>query len=144
MFVTNVVLYKAMLVSLHTYPLAKLSKPLYQVSYNTSYTIKLIILFIDHWNEITVPNIHDTTNTISDIWTADGIKQHDIFFSAKGNLGLSIFTDGVPLFKSSSMTFWPVYGVILNLPPSIRNNPANIMLLALWCGPMKPSMQLLH
>ena len=41
------------------------------------------------------------------------------------------------------MTFWPVYGVILNLPPSIRNNSANIMLLALWCGSMKPSMQLL-
>ena len=40
------------------------------------------------------------------------------------------------------MTFWPIYAVVLNLPPSIRYNAANTMLIALWCGPIKPSMQL--
>ena len=32
------------------------------------------------------------------------------FFSVKGNLALGIFIGGVPLFKSSSLNFWPVYG----------------------------------
>ena len=109
--------------------------------------LKLSIIYLfytDHWNEIKVLNVHDSTsNTINDIWAGDGIKKNFHFFSVKGNLGLSIFTDGVPLFKSSAISFWPVYAVILNLPPSIRYNAANIMLLAIWCGPNKPSMQLL-
>ena len=33
--------------------------------------------------------------------------------------------------------------MILNLPPSIRYNSANIILLAIWCGPTKPSMKFL-
>ena len=49
----------------------------------------------------------------------------------------------LPLYKSSSISFWPVCAVILNLPPSIRYNSANIMLLAIWCGPAKPSMNFL-
>ena len=51
-----------------------------------------------------------------------------------------MFIDGVSLFKSSSISFGPVYAVIRNLPPSICYNSANIMLLAIWCGPTKPSI----
>ena len=82
---TNTILQKVCNVGqLVLFPSAKLSKLVYQVSYNTSYTRKFIILFIDYWNEITVPNIHaTTTNALSDISIADGIKQHLIFFSVK-------------------------------------------------------------
>ena len=55
-------------------------------------------------------------------------------------LAFSLNTDGVPLFKSSSTSFWPVYLVIHNLPPSIRMNSENIILCSVWCGSSKPPM----
>ena len=74
----------------------------YNISSNIFY-----LHYTDHWNEIKVLNAHDlTTDSISDIWTAGGIEQNTNCFSIKGNLGLSIFTDGVPLFKYSSISFW--------------------------------------
>ena len=55
---------------------------------------------------------------------------------------LLVSTDGVPLFKSSTVSLWPVSFVILNLPPSIRMNSENIILSGFWVG-SKPVMKLL-
>ena len=52
-------------------------------------------------------------------------------------------TDGVPLFKSSSMSLWPVYLLILNLPPAIRVCAENIILSGLYVGPTKTDMKML-
>lgn len=52
-------------------------------------------------------------------------------------------TDGVPLFKSSAADLWPVFVMILNLPPNIRMNAQNIVLAGLWYGTKKPPMDLL-
>ena len=60
------------------------------------------------------------------------------FFSYREHLAFSLNTDGVPLFKSSSVSIWPVYLVVNNLPPDIRVNSENVILCALWCGPQKP------
>ena len=67
------------------------------------------------------------------------VKQVD-FFSNLSNLALMMSTDGVPLFKSSSISLWPVYLVILNLPREIRINSENILLCGLWVGSIKPIM----
>ncbi len=65
------------------------------------------------------------------------------FFLYPEHLAFSINTDGVPLFKSSSTSFWPVYLVVHNLPPDIRMNSENMILGAIWCGPKKPCMNAL-
>ena len=66
-----------------------------------------------------------------------------LFFSVKGNADPGILQmEFLVLFKTSSMTFWPIYAVVLNLPPSIRYKAAKTMLIALWSGSIKPSMQL--
>ena len=53
----------------------------------------------------------------------------------------SMFTDGIPLFKSSKISLWPVYFIILNLPPSIQSKSKNIILSGLWVGPAKLPIQ---
>ena len=58
------------------------------------------------------------------------------------SLALMLSTDGVPLFKSSA-DLWPVFLVILNLPPDIRMNAQNVVLAGLWYGSKKPPMHLL-
>ena len=57
-------------------------------------------------------------------------------------ISLLVSTDGVPLFKSSAVSLWPVSFVILNLPPAIRMNAENIVLAGFWIG-NKPVMKLL-
>ena len=65
------------------------------------------------------------------------------YFADKQNLALVLNTDGVPLYKSSLVSIWPVYIAILNLPAHLRMNSENIILCGLWVGPGKPSMDLL-
>ena len=52
------------------------------------------------------------------------------FFSSPENIALSLSTDGVPLYKSSMISLWPVYLVILNLLAAIRMKAENVIL----CG----------
>lgn len=56
---------------------------------------------------------------------------------------MQLSTDGVPLYKSSSVSIWPVYFVILNLAAEIRMKAENIILCGTWVGPTKPKMNLL-
>ena len=84
---------------------------------------------------------------LKDIWDGTTILQ-DLstpgqFFNSKNNLALSLNTDGVPLYKSSSWSLWPVFLSILNLPASIRLKAENVLLTGLWYGPSKPPMKLL-
>lgn len=51
--------------------------------------------------------------------------------------------DGVPLFSSSKVSMYPITGINLNLPPSIRNKKENIILIGLWVGKHKPSVDVL-
>ena len=47
------------------------------------------------------------------------------------------------MFKSSPVSIWPVYLVILNLPAHMRMNSENVILCGLWLGPTKPIINLL-
>ena len=83
---------------------------------------------------------------LRDIWDGTALQEktrEGRFYSNSENLGLMLSTDGVSLFKSSSADLWPVFLVILNLPPAIRMNTQNIVLAGLWYGSKKPPMHLL-
>ena len=59
-------------------------------------------------------------NPLSDVWTGSVIQQQmSEFFKTKNNLALSIFTDGIPLFKSNKISLWPVLLHVRN-PSSIN------------------------
>lgn len=65
------------------------------------------------------------------------------FFSCQEHLGVIINTDGVPLFKSSRTTLWPVYLEIGNYPPTVRFRKENAIICGFWIGQSKPDMQVL-
>ncbi len=80
---------------------------------------------------------------IHDVWDGSiwkSLSDRGRYLSNRHNLALSLSTDGVPLFKSSSVSIWPVYLVILNLAAGIRMNAENVILCGLWVGPSKPIM----
>ena len=81
-----------------------------------------------------------STSTISDIWDASimqDLMKNDEFFSntTSYNLAFSLSLYGMAIFKSTNISVWPVYLMLLNLPSSIRTNAENIMLCGLWVGP---------
>ena len=80
--------------------------------------------FTDHWNDLHYPMYSSLQDgQIHDIWNGDAINNlKQSFFTHPEHLGLSLSTDGVPVFKSSQDSLWPVYLIINNLPPIIRMN----------------------
>jgi len=117
----------------------------------TLYWFKLYgvyLLYSDHGDDLS----HYPTSTflqdgnIHDIWNGDAAKpliQKGCFLDYPEHLALSLSTDGVPVFKSSGATLWPVYLTIENLPPRIRFKNENTITCGLWFGPKKPAMNLL-
>lgn len=83
---------------------------------------------------------------LQDVWDGAVLRPltaADRFFSNPHHMALSLSTDGVALYKSSTVSFWPVYLVVLNLPAHIRMNANNIILCGVWVGPSKPVMSIL-
>lgn len=64
-------------------------------------------------------------------------------FSHREHLGVTLNTDGVPLFKSSQSTMWPVYLEITNFPPPIHFRHDNVIICGVWVGHSKPDMNIL-
>ena len=82
---------------------------------------------------------------IRDVWDGFVLQQMSVgdhFFSTPDHLALSLSTDGMPLFKSSPQSLWPVYLVVLNLPANIRMSCNNVILCGLWMGSTKPEMKM--
>ena len=61
--------------------------------------------------------------------------------SADRNLTLTFNCDGVPVFKSSSFSIWPILCTVNELPPNIRGD--HILIASLWFGAGKPDMNVL-
>ena len=61
-------------------------------------------------------------NTLHDI--RDGSLYQELvvagFLSNPSNISFQFNTDGVPVFRSSSFSFWPLHLIINELPPRIR------------------------
>lgn len=51
-----------------------------------------------------------------------------------------MFTDGIPLFKSSGVSLWPVYLLINEIPRKQRFLRKNMILWGVWQGAGKPNM----
>jgi len=50
-------------------------------------------------------------------------------------------TDGIPLYKSSGISIWPIYLAINELPPKMRFSKKNMILWGVWQGKGKPVFQ---
>ena len=109
--------------------------------------INCLPLSADNWSSLRTPLPSTGDNEIlQDIWDGSALRplcSNSRFFSNRDNLALSISTDGVPLYKSSPVSLWPVYLIILNLPAQIRMNAENVILCGIWIGRCKPVMSLL-
>ncbi len=84
-----------------------------------------------------------SNKVLGDVWDGAAMKPLVVpgrFFSDRNHLALSLSTDGIPLFKSSKLSLWPVYLIILNLPANIRVKSQNILLCGVWLGSTKPLM----
>ena len=68
------------------------------------------------------------------------LYKNDGFLSSPNNISLMWYTDGVPLFKSSSMSLWPLYFSINELPYRKRMLKENMLIAGLWFGETKPCM----
>ena len=62
------------------------------------------------------------------------------FLSGQKNISLTWNTDGIPVFKSSKYSIWPLYFAINELAPQKRWCSDNVMLAGLWFGPDKPNV----
>ena len=96
------------------------------------------------WEYLTYPFTRQITPGPISIDLYDGYVIADLmqpgqFLSVPRHTGLILNTDGVPMFKSSKSTLWPIYLAITNLPPTIRMN-LDYLLAGVWCGPNKPSI----
>uniref|UniRef100_A0A1X7V742 DUF4218 domain-containing protein n=1 Tax=Amphimedon queenslandica TaxID=400682 RepID=A0A1X7V742_AMPQE len=87
-------------------------------------------------DEVTIKDIHDGS-TIQQLMSADG------FLSVQENTGLALCSDGVPVFKSSKGSLWPIYLMVTSIPPQKRMKVDNLIIAALWHGPTKPNMDLI-
>jgi hypothetical protein len=56
------------------------------------------------------------------------------------NISFTLNTDGVPIFKSSKFSIWPVYLMINELPFKLRKQSENMVFCGLWFGDVKPFM----
>ena len=87
-------------------------------------------------------NRHQTDN-IEDIY--DGVKYKQYmkkgnFLANRNNISLIWNTDGIPVFKSSKYSIWPLYLAINELPVNKRWSNNNVILAGLWFSSQKPNM----
>ena len=78
---------------------------------------------------------------IEDIY--DGCIYKELFednglLSNPDNISFLWNTDGVPLFKSSKVSIWPIFLVINELEPKFRFKSENMIFAGMWYGTMKP------
>ncbi|CAD6241206.1 GSCOCG00009214001-RA-CDS [Cotesia congregata] len=61
------------------------------------------------------------------------------FLANQDNISLTWYTDGIPVYKSSKVSMWPVYLSINELPFVERTKRQNLLMIGLWFGPQKPN-----
>ncbi|XP_063971106.1 uncharacterized protein LOC129260048 [Lytechinus pictus] len=59
--------------------------------------------------------------------------------SNRNNFSYTFNSDGLPAFKSSKYSIWPIYIMVNELPPKLRFN--NLILAGVWVGKVDPKME---
>ena len=93
--------------------------------------------FTDSWSLLQYPFTREEDDHIHDIQDGEEYK-NDPFFSVPEHTGLIMNTDGIPVFKSSKSSLWPVLLSVTSLPPALRMNKDYILLAGVWFGPARP------
>ena len=65
-----------------------------------------ICFYTDHYDELQHFPVSTSAEILSNVWDGGYLKkltQHGRYFSSGDNLALALSTDGVPVFKSSSI-----------------------------------------
>ena len=80
-------------------------------------------------------------NNLEDIY--DGKIYKDMFendgpLSNPNNISFTWNTDGIPVFKSSKFSLWPMYLIINELDIKYRSRKENMIFAGLWFGETKP------
>lgn len=86
---------------------------------------------------------NNVNSKLSDIYDGNLYKkffENNGILSNENNLSFSLNTDGAPLFKSSSVSIWPVYMLVNELPISQRKRRQNSLLYGVWISNKKPQM----
>jgi hypothetical protein len=88
-------------------------------------------------------NIYDNKNAARLLDIQDGVKyketmQINVLTNNRKQLSLSFSCDGVPVFKASGYSIWPILCVLNELVPEVRDK--HVMLVSLWFGLKKPNM----
>lgn len=82
-------------------------------------------------------------HNIEDIWDEKLYTKHtgsNGLLSNAENISLTWNTDGIPVFKSSKFSLWPLYFIINELPYKERIHRENMIFAGLWFGSSKPIM----
>ena len=82
--------------------------------------IPLLFADDDIWKALQLQHSNINPGEIKDIHQGEKYREVGSFLSQPGNLTLLMNTDGVQIFKSSSVSLWPIWVVINELPPSLR------------------------
>ena len=87
-------------------------------------------------------NRERTNDDLGDIYDGALYRQHwdSGFLKDHRNISFIYNTDGVPIFKSSKYSLWPLFLAINELPYSQRFRRDNMLLAGVWFGPDKPFM----
>ena len=57
---------------------------------------------------------------MTDVYDGDGYALHSNFFTHPAHISILLNTDGVAIYRSSNVSIWPVWGVVNELPPTLR------------------------
>ena len=92
-------------------------------------------------HRFTRKKIHE--NNYEDIYDGQIYKSLPANYTINpNNLTFTWNTDGLPLFKSSKISIWPLYLIVNELPYEIRVKKENSLLAGLWFGTGKPQANL--
>ena len=72
------------------------------------------------WSELQSRFRREESPDLRDVLDGREYRKHEDFLSEPGNVSLLLNTDGVNLFKSSTISLWPIWLVINELPPHVR------------------------
>ena len=67
------------------------------------------------------------------------MESNGILASAN-NISLTWNVDGLPLFKYSKFSLWPIYLIVNELPYKLRTLKENMIIAGLWFGESKPNI----